>query len=714
MGTIKVVLDPGHGQFGNPYPAAEGYYEGTQMYKLALMLRKKLETAGIDVVLTRNQVSDDPTLANRGKLAGSTKADLFISLHSDAIGNYVSTSANGVSVYYSIQDAEPNKKFATNLSAAVAELMGTRNRGPMTRIGNGGLDYYGVIRNSAAAGCKRAFLIEHGFHTNPTDVKWLIDDTKLAKIADIDAKVICDWFNVTYVSSSIGNDVIVVPSTEITNTEKYTVYTEIPKFTTADNAKSGDGSLAVGKLTPGTYYVYKKYHGMYNLTKTIGTAGAWINPNDNTKPETDIPVDDDGDGILEVNEKYEVYKFIKKYSTADDASKMTNNKGEAEPGTYYVYAISNGMYNLTKKRGTPGFWANLEQNIYTGFAVYDVTGKQYVLEKGDFVKFRTGFTPYYGNNGTTIPTSVIASVNSKGETKVIDLIERDIGKSDIQFEAKLDSINSWVPIKYLELHMKPVKVEPPKSDDEILEEDIIEDGEILEEDIIEDDEILEEELVEDEIIGDDEFDRVKEILGDTKYEGIRNAIKTGILSQFLADVIAILSEDDEVIETPEASELILGKTLATEAQMVKFVQNHNPDFDPAIAHAFVKLSAIYGIRGDVALCQSIIETGWFKFGGGTAVKPNQHNYCGLGVTSLGITGNAFATIENGVEAQMQHLYAYACTKSIPAGRTLYDPRFRFVSRGCAPRWIDLDGKWCTGTGYGEKILSLWTQLMETK
>lgn len=699
MGTIKVVLDPGHGQFGNPYPAAEGFYEGTQMYKLALMLRKKLETAGIDVVLTRNQVSDDPTLANRGKLAGSTKADLFISLHSDAIGSYVSTSANGVSVYYSIQDAEANKKFATNLSTAVAELMGTRNRGPMTRIGNGGLDYYGVIRNSAASGCKRAFLIEHGFHTNPTDVTWLIDDIKLAKIADVDAKIICDWFNVAYISSSIGNDVIVVPSTEITDTEKYTVHAEIPKFISADNAKSGDGSLAVGKLAAGTYYIYKKYNGMYNLTKTVGTAGAWINPNDNKKPETDTPVDDDGDGILEVNEKYEVYKFIKKYSTADDAAKMMNNKGEAEPGTYYVYAISNGMYNLTKKRGTAGFWANLEQNIYTGFSAYDITGKQYVLEKGDYVKFRSGFTPYYGNNGTIIPTSVIASVNSKGEARVVDLIERDIGKSDIQFEAKIDVINSWVPVKYLELYMKPAKVE-----DEILEEEIIEDGEILEEELV-DEEIIEE---------DDEMDKVKEILGDEKYEGIRNAIKSGILSQFLADVIAILSEDDEVIETPEASELILGKTFATEAQMVKFVQKHNPDFDPAIARAFVQMSAIYGIRGDVAICQSIVETGWFKFGGGTAVKPNQHNYCGLGVTALGITGNAFATIENGVEAQMQHLYAYACTKAIPAGRTLYDPRFRYVTRGCAPRWIDLDGKWCTGTGYGEKILSLWTQLMETK
>lgn len=697
MGTIKVVLDPGHGQYGNPYPTAPGFYEGTQMYKLALMLRKKLETAGIDVIITRNQLSDDPTLAVRGQTAGTRKADLFISLHSDAIGNYVSTSAKGVSVYYSIQDAEDNRKFATTLSAAVADLMGTRNRGPMTRIGNGGLDYYGVIRNSAASGCKRAFLIEHGFHSNPDDVKWLIDDAKLAQIADVDAKVICDWFKVKYVSTTIGNEVVVVPSKDITDTEKYTVYTSIPKFTTADNAKSGDGSLAVGELAPGTYYIYKKHNGMYNLTKTVGVAGAWINPNDNEKPDTDTPVDDDGDGIIEVNERYEVYKFVKKYTTADDAANMLNNAGTAEPGAYYVYAIAKDMLNLTTKRGNAGFWMNPEQNIYAGFAAYDNTGKQFVLEKGDIVRFRSGFTPYYGNNGSIVPLSVIASVNGKGETKVVDFIERNVGKSEVQFEVKLDTINSWVPIQYLELISKAVKEEDPEAP-EISEDNNVE---------VDNDQELKEEVIEDD-------DELKELLYEPKYEGIRNAIRSGLLSDFLADIIRILSEDDEVIETPEANETIIGPSLATEYQIVKFIQKHNPDFDPAIAHAFMEISKIYGVRGDVAICQSIVETGWFKFGGGTAVKPEQHNYCGLGVVSLGISGNSFPSIEAGVEAQIQHLYAYACINSLPKGRTLYDPRFMFVTRGCAPRWVDLDGKWCTGTGYGEKILNLWTQLMETK
>ena len=77
--TYTVVLDPGHGATTNPYPAAKGFYEGTQMFKLMTMLKPKLEKYGIKVLTTRHVVTDDPTLVNRGKLAGTNKADLFIS-----------------------------------------------------------------------------------------------------------------------------------------------------------------------------------------------------------------------------------------------------------------------------------------------------------------------------------------------------------------------------------------------------------------------------------------------------------------------------------------------------------------------------------------------------------------------------------------------------------------------------------------------------------
>ncbi len=158
---------------------------------------------------------------------------------------------------------------------------------------------------------------------------------------------------------------------------------------------------------------------------------------------------------------------------------------------------------------------------------------------------------------------------------------------------------------------------------------------------------------------------------------------------------------------------ILGTNVATIDQMYNFVRTQNSSFDREIAVQFYVVSQVYGLRGDIALCQSIVETGWFKYTGGTAVTPDDHNYCGLGVTVFGEKGCQFKTVKEGVTAQIQHLYAYACTKAIPAGEALVDPRFTYVKRGCAPNWEDLGGKWATSSSYGTKILNLYNQMMSS-
>lgn len=674
-----IVLDPGHGQYGNAYITNLGFYEGTQMFKLGNMLKKKLEASGFKVIITRQKVSDDPSLENRGKVAGNNKADLFISLHSNAPGeNKVDDTIRGVCVFYSIQDRTNNKKFASTLSATVASVMNTRDRGALERIGNGNLDWYGVLRSASGSGCKTAFLIEHGFHTSPSDAKMLVTDEGLSKIADADAKVICDWFGVNYRGASTGNETIVVPPTEITDTERYKLVTEVSKYTTAANALSGDKSLAVGTFDAGDYYIYKKYNGSYNLTKTVGTAGAWINPADNVKPAEPAPEKP------VATEYYDVFKPVKKYSTAADAKSMVNNKGIANPGRYMVFKTYDGMYSLTTVSGTAGFWMNPEQNVYTNWCTYDDEGNVYTFKKGDTVIFRSGFTPRYGGNGPIIPMSVIAEVNGKTATTIQDFHT----SVNNEYEVLLSGINAWVPVKYLSLYKKaessgneatkPVDPAPAEPD----KPNVPDSNDLI------------------------------SILKDPKYEGIVEAIKSGILSEFLIKIIEEIEDDDTVEISDKDFELILGPNVATKQQIVDFITKNNPNFDPAIAEAFLTISKKYGIRGDVAICQSIIETGWFKYEGGTAVTPEQHNYCGLGVTSLGITGNSFPTIEIGVEAQLQHLYAYASTEELPEGTTLYDSRYKYITRGVAPRWIDLDGKWCAaGSNYGENILNLWAKML---
>ncbi|HEU4963161.1 MAG TPA: N-acetylmuramoyl-L-alanine amidase [Bacilli bacterium] len=179
---------------------------------------------------------------------------------------------------------------------------------------------------------------------------------------------------------------------------------------------------------------------------------------------------------------------------------------------------------------------------------------------------------------------------------------------------------------------------------------------------------------------------------------------------------------------PVAKTPILGRSVATGEQMIEFVRTVNPSFDPHISEAFLQLGETYGIRGDIAFCQAIHETNFFRFTGD--VKPEQNNFCGLGATGNGNPGNSFATIEEGVRAQMQHLYGYATEQFLPAGEPLVDPRFKYIPKGSAPNWEDLAGKWAVpgydrtkfatleaalqaGATYGQSIVKLHKQLPAT-
>lgn len=148
--------------------------------------------------------------------------------------------------------------------------------------------------------------------------------------------------------------------------------------------------------------------------------------------------------------------------------------------------------------------------------------------------------------------------------------------------------------------------------------------------------------------------------------------------------------------------------------LAAFVRRFNPDFDSEIADRYVELGHIYGLRGDIAFCQAILESGWFRFDRGTAVRADQHNYCGLGVTRKGRRGASFASVRDGVAAHLQHLYAYASHKSLPKGERLLDPRFNAVRRASAVHWSDLNNRWAMNDAYGSKILKIYADLIEYK
>lgn len=164
---------------------------------------------------------------------------------------------------------------------------------------------------------------------------------------------------------------------------------------------------------------------------------------------------------------------------------------------------------------------------------------------------------------------------------------------------------------------------------------------------------------------------------------------------------------------------------------IKLIQKNNKDFDEKIALSFYQIAYDFGIDANMAIAQSILETGWFKFEG-SAVTPDHHNYCGLGVTSNGVKGPSFETPMHGIIAQLQHLYAYGCKDELPeAYSEILDPRFKYVTRGIAPYWQNLAGRWAVPgydknkydtpekamnaeNTYGQKIYNLAQQILKVE
>ena len=162
---------------------------------------------------------------------------------------------------------------------------------------------------------------------------------------------------------------------------------------------------------------------------------------------------------------------------------------------------------------------------------------------------------------------------------------------------------------------------------------------------------------------------------------------------------------------------IFGEPVATQEQMVEFIRlrNPNPKINCTVEELvryYYEEGAVEGIRPDIALCQSIKETGTWNYGGD--VVPEQNNFCGLGTTGGGVKGAYFATPRLGVRAQIQHLLVYTSTR--PPKLENVDPRYEHIVNnrrdvfGNVHTWVGLNGIWASpGHNYGQDILSLWQQ-----
>lgn len=127
--------------------------------KTAFALSEILSKYGVDFKLSRTQ-DIDTDMDSKVAMCNKYAPDLVVDIHFNAGGG------QGFEVYYS-RVGGTSKTLANNINTEVKKIMSSR--GVKTKLGNGGTDYFAIIRETAAP----AVLLEGGFVDSKKDADFI-------------------------------------------------------------------------------------------------------------------------------------------------------------------------------------------------------------------------------------------------------------------------------------------------------------------------------------------------------------------------------------------------------------------------------------------------------------------------------------------------------------------------------------------------------------
>ncbi|UNC90974.1 N-acetylmuramoyl-L-alanine amidase [Candidatus Contubernalis alkaliaceticus] len=172
-----IVVDPGHGGY-DPGVGRNDFAEKDVNLAISLVLRDYLQQGGARVVMTREidmdflQAAAGPKkkldMKNRLVIIEESKADLIISIHSNAIS---SSYWSGAQTFYQEGDEE-GKALAELIQKEMIRVLQNTDR--MIKPGD-----YVLLRESSMPGV----VIELGFLSNPTEARLLMDPEYQIKLA---------------------------------------------------------------------------------------------------------------------------------------------------------------------------------------------------------------------------------------------------------------------------------------------------------------------------------------------------------------------------------------------------------------------------------------------------------------------------------------------------------------------------------------------------
>ena len=189
--SYKICIDNGHG-YNTPgkrtpvMPDGGVIREWEFNHPTAKKLQSVLNSCGLSAIMVSDTKEDTP-LQTRVERANKERADIFISIHYNAL-NGKWGEHGGIETYY-FKTSSKGKRLAELVQKELVRETGRRDRG----IKEG--DFY-VLRATAMP----AILCECGFMDNLEEAKLMLNESYQWKVAEAIGKGICSYLGIDYIS----------------------------------------------------------------------------------------------------------------------------------------------------------------------------------------------------------------------------------------------------------------------------------------------------------------------------------------------------------------------------------------------------------------------------------------------------------------------------------------------------------------------------------
>ncbi|MDY5232846.1 MAG: RICIN domain-containing protein [Faecalicoccus sp.] len=712
---LVICIDPGHGGSESGTVVVDGSLEKNMNLKIAMYLKEELEQyKNVKVVMTRT--SDVyVSLQDRAKIAANAGATALVSIHINATGWGTQSSVSGAEVYYPHANynaavSETGKNLAQNILNELVGL-GLNNLGikvkyvydtntgepahdPAYDYPDGSVgDYYGVIRYSKELGVA-GIIVEHAMSDNWNDFNnFLSSDAKLKNLGVADATGIAKAFGLSKISRE-DIDQLAQENKDILKDGTYVIQSRVNSKYVVDVTSASTENAANVQL------YQQNYTDAQGWRVSHDTQGYVTFTNVNSGKVLDV------DSARATN-----YQNVQQYaSNGTYAQKWIVIK---DGSSYKIVSALNSDYVLDLSAGI----AKNEQNIQ----LYQSNNS--VAQRWAFSSYKTfeDQMDKLAEQNKSLMDDGYYRIKSRGNLNYSLTVNVGSSNSNVFLYQNGEESQIWHLTHDKQGYVTLVNVLTGKALD--VKDGVANNSQKVQQ------YIPNQSKAQKWIVKKDESGSLVILSGlNMDYVlDVSNAVysNNSNVQLYIANGTNAQSWVFEKIDYDPSNQeyTIMGVSNITASNLVRYYNTYkgstsydkfsgdNSKYNGVLAKGgastIEEFCQIYyeeclaeGVKPEVAFAQSMLETGFLKFGGD--VLPNQYNFAGLGATGNGVHGNSFSSVRIGIRAHIQHLKCYASTA--PLNQEKVDPRWSDSLRGKAPTVEKLQGTWATSTTYASSLL----------